>query len=96
MSEDRSIQVRIFQKKNEDASITELIKILNCESEPNFQLPKFVNWPRSKKSLTERATILMKAGVTYLEENFPKKEQFSDSEIKINSNKKEVEKEGWF
>lgn len=82
----RGIQVRIRDNIKSTVQKEKLAGLLAGEIEPNFDLPRFSPWPAGEKSLTERAEILMQAGIEYLEKLYPK-----DSVQNISSNIKDVQ-----
>lgn len=67
----RSVKCRIT--KNDGNERTEqLVKVLKGEEELGFEFPTFMAWPDGGKELSDRATILMLAGLHFLRSQYKK------------------------
>jgi hypothetical protein len=49
-----------------------LVRLLLEQEDLPFQLPSFIPWPTGERRITERAIVLMLAGLEHLEKNYPK------------------------
>jgi hypothetical protein len=58
-------------KFNENDEHEELIKFLK-EGEGDFEMPKYFAIPKGERSTSQRARILMLAGIEALREKYPK------------------------
>lgn len=68
------IQVRMRKDTESPPEHEALIRFLLEKDEPPFALPSYVHWPRGERRMTERAIILMHAGIEHLKKAFPKKD----------------------
>lgn len=91
----RGIQVRIRDNVKTTEQREKLAGLLAGDIDPNFVLPKFSPWPVGEKSLTDRAEILMQAGIEYLEKIFPKNQIQEDSRVTEVPMLKENQLQGW-
>jgi hypothetical protein len=77
-------------KFNENDEHEELIKFLK-EGEGDFEMPKYFAIPKGERSTSQRARILMLAGIEALREKYPK--NIKNLQIKrneIDSDKEEI------
>jgi hypothetical protein len=77
-----------FKEDEEDQELINFIK--NGLGE--FDLPKFVNVPKGERAMTNRARMLMIAGLESLKQQFPKENKIKISNI-IQSNEKKMMQE---
>lgn len=60
-----------FKEEEEDQELIRFIK----DGLGNFDLPKFINFPRGERAMTSRARMLMIAGLEALKKEYPKKKK---------------------
>lgn len=66
-----------FKEDEEDQELISFIK----DGVGNFDLPKFINFPKGERAMTSRARMLMIAGLEALKKEFPKKKENELSNI---------------
>lgn len=55
----------------EDEGDLEIVKLIEGSSDPGFELPAILKWPRGERRNSERALLLLRAGLEHLRERYP-------------------------
>lgn len=72
-----------FKEVEEDPELIDFLK----NGVGDFELPKFINIPKGERAMTNRARMLMIAGLESLKQQFPK-----ENKVKITNNNQINEK----
>jgi hypothetical protein len=67
------IQVRLRKDTESPPEHEALIRLLLEKDDLPFSLPSYVQWPRGERRMTDRALILMHAGIEHLKATYPQK-----------------------
>ncbi len=73
-----------FKEEEEDQEVINFLK----NGVGDFELPKFINIPKGERAMTNRARMLMIAGLESLKQQFPKENKTKIANINQNNEKK--------
>ncbi len=59
----------------EDDGDLEIVKLIEGASDPGFELPAILKWPKGERRNGERALLLLRAGLEHLRERYPPKQR---------------------
>jgi hypothetical protein len=57
----------------DDEGDLEIVKLIEGASDPGFELPAILKWPKGERRNGERALLLLRAGLEHLRERYPLK-----------------------
>lgn len=76
-----------FKEEEEDQEVINFLK----NGVGDFELPKFINIPKGERAMTNRARMLMIAGLESLKQQFPKENKVKITNINQINEKKIIQ-----